>query len=496
MPVRPEDDRAPWRASNFMKTEVVEHSPTRKEIKIEIEAAVVRSAYDRVTARYAQHATVPGFRPGHAPQSVVRTRFKDKIRGEVLQELVPQAVQDAISELSLNVIGEPDLHLDNSEGLEKIGAEPISLHVHVEVLPEVTLGEFKGLEAARRVRPVADEDVDRVIQGLRDASGSLQPVEDRGAELGDTVTVNFKGKFVETPDEEDINVDEVDVELGGAGVQQEFTDNLLGVRADEERVFTVDYPADFTSKGLAGKKVEYAAKVVAVRRKELPELDDEWAKSLGEEFESLENLREKVREDLVKRAGAESDNHLRSEVMRKLIEAHPFEVPQTLSEHQANNRLESAVRDMIERGIDPRAQEINWEGVREQLKAQVEFDVRGSLLLEKIAEQENIEVADEEIEAEINQIAEASRQSPEQVRAALTKQGGATSIADRLRNRKALDLIVENARVTDEEWREEIPEDEQSAAEVTGASTESKAEQQQQSEADDETLTQSSSPEA
>jgi trigger factor len=478
-----------------MKTEVVEHSPTRKEIKIEIEADAVRSAYDRVSDRYAQMATVPGFRPGHAPRAVVRTRFKDKIRSEVLQELVPQAVQDAISELALNVIGEPDLHLENSEGLDKLGAEPISLHVHVEVLPEVTLGAFKGLEAARRVRPVGDEDVDRVIEGLRDTSASLQPVEDRGAEVGDTVTVNFQGKFVETPEEEDINVEDVEVELGGPGVQQEFTDNLMGVRADEERTFTVDYPADFTSKGLAGKKVEYTAKVIAVRRKELPEMDDEWAKSLGEEFESLASLREKVREDLVKRAGVESDNHLRSQVMKKLVEAHPFEVPQTLSEHQANNRLQEVVRDMIGRGFDPRGQEINWDGVREQMKAQAELDVRGSMLLEMIAEQEKIEVTDEEIEAEINMIAEASRQTPEQVRAALTKQGGATSIADRLRNRKALDLIVENARVTDEEWREDLEEDETSATQETDASQES-AEQKSAVGDEDETNAQSSSTEA
>jgi trigger factor len=438
-----------------MKTELIDVSPTRKEIKIEIEPEAVRAAYDRVSDRYAQHATVPGFRPGHAPREVVRTRFKDKIRGEVLQEVVPQAIQDAIAEHALDVIGEPGIHLDNSEGLGKLGTEPINVHVHVEVLPEVTLGEYKGLEAARRVRPVTDEDVDRVIEGLREASASLQPVEDRGAEVGDTVTVNFHGKFVETPEEEDITADDVDVELGGPGVQQEFTDNLLGVKADEEKTFTVDYPADFTSRGLAGKKVEYMAKVVAVRRKELPEVDDEWAKSLGEEFESLENLRAKVLEDLQKRAGVESDNRLRSEAMKKLVEAHPFEVPQTLSEHQANNRLEAAVRDMIERGMDPRGQQINWEGVRDSMKAQAEFDVRGSMLLEKIAEREKIEVSDEEIEAEINEIAASSRQTPEQVRVALTKQGGTTSIADRLRNRKALDLIVENASVTDEEWSEE-----------------------------------------
>jgi trigger factor len=494
MPVRLITEE-PERASNFMKTEVIDVSPTRREIKIEIEADTVRNAYDRISDRYAQQATVPGFRPGHAPRSVVRSRFKDQIRSEVLQELVPQAVQDAISEHSLNAIGEPELHLDNSEGLGKLGTEPISLHVHVEVLPEVTLGEYKGLEAARRVRPVGDEDVERVIQGLLDNSASLQPVEDRGAEIGDTVTVNFHGKFVETPDEEDINVEDVDVELGGAGVQQEFTDNLLGVKADEAKTFTVDYPADFTSKGLAGKKVDYTATVTAVRRKEIPELDDEWAKSLGEEFESLDSLRERVREDLVQRAGVESDNRLRSEVMRKLVEAHPFEVPQSLSEHQANNRLESAVRDMMSRGIDPRAQEINWDGVRAQLKAQAEFDVRGSMLLEMIADQEKIEASEEEIEAEINSIAASSRQTPEQVRAALTKQGGATSIADRLRNRKAIDLIVENARVTDEEWREEIPEDEASSTEVNEATSE-QAEQENKEEESDETKAQSSSPEA
>ena len=477
-----------------MKTELINLSPTRKEIKIEIEADDVRAAYDRISDQYAQHATVPGFRPGHAPRSVVRTRFKDKIRSDVLQELVPQAVQDAIKEHNLEAIGEPELHLDNTDAVNKMGAEPISMHVHVEVLPDVTLGEYKGLEAARRVRPVNDEDVERVIEGLRETSASLQPVEDRGAETGDTVTVNFQGKFVETPGEEDIQVDDVDVEIGGAGVQQEFTDNLMGVKADDVKTFTVDYPEDFTSKGLAGKKVEYTATVTAVRRKELPELDDEWAKSLNEEFESLANLREKVKEDLQKRAGVESENRLRSEVMKKLVEAHPFEVPDTLREHQANHRLEAAVRDMIGRGIDPRGENINWEGVRDSLKEQADFDVRGSMLLEKIADAEKIEVSDEEIEAEINELAASSRQAPEQVRAALTKQGGATSIADRLRNRKALDLIVNNARVTDEEWREELSEEDGESAAQEGVSSLEPSEQK--IEGDDEENVQPSSPEA
>lgn len=465
-----------------MKTELVDISPTRKELKIEIEAEQLRAAYDRISDRYAKLANVPGFRRGHAPRSVVRTRFKDEIRGEVLREIVPEAIEGAIRENALQVIGEPDVHLDNSEGLEKFGAEPLSIHVHVEVLPEVSLSQYKGLEAARSTRPVRDEDVERVIEGLREASASLQPIEDRPSEEGDTVTVNFHGTFKETPDAEPISVEDVDVELGGANVQQEFTDNLTGVRADEVKTFTVKYPEDFTSKGLAGKEVEYTATVTSVRRKELPEVDDEWAKSLGEEFDSLQMLREKVREDLEKRASVESDHRLRGSVMRKLVEAHPFEVPETLVEHQINQLVESVIRDMMGRGFDPRQGQLNWEGLREQLREQAASDVRGSMLLDRIADEEKIDVSDEEIEAEIAMLATNARQSVEQVRAALTKQGGERSIADRLRNRKALDLIVENASVSEEEWREE----EEPQASESSASQEADANPEQSDKTSEE----------
>jgi trigger factor len=476
-----------------MKTELIDASPTRKEIKIEIEAERLREVYDSISDRYAKLANVPGFRRGNAPRSVVRTRFKDEIRGEVLREVVPQAIEEAITEHKLVVIGEPDVHLDNADGLDKIGTEPLSVHVHVEVLPEVTLGQYRGLEATRSTRPVADADVERVIEGLREASASLQPVEDRASETGDTVTVNFHGTFTATPEDEPINVEEVDVVLGGEGVQQEFTDNLTGVRADEVKTFTVNYPEDFSSKGLAGKEVAYTATVTSVRRKELPEMDDEWARSLGEDFDSLATLREKVREDLQKRAGVESDHRLRSALMQKLVEAHPFEVPETLVEHQTQQLLESVVRDMLGRGLDPRQQQFNWDGVREQLRDQAASDVRGSMLLEQIADLEQITVTDEKIAAEINQIAASARQTPEQVRAALTKQGGERSIADRLSNRKALDLIVENAQVSEGEWREEEEPEKAAASESPEAVVEADSEQQQVEQSGEEAKAQSSS---
>jgi trigger factor len=437
-----------------MKTELIDVSGTRKEIKIEIEPAVVRAAYDRISDRYAKNANVPGFRRGHAPRSVVRTRFKTEIRGEVLRELVPDAVNEAIEKHELSALGEPDVHLDNSQALEKIGEEPLLFEVKVETFPEIELGEYKGLEAVRRARPVTDADIEGVIDGLRESSATQVPVEDRESQLGDILTVNFNGKFVDTPDEEDINVEDVELTLGGEGVQTEFTDNLVGVRADEQKSFTVNYPADFTSKGLAGKRVDYTATVTAVRIKELPEVDDEWARSLNEEFDSVATLRAKITEDLERRAATEAEHRLRGELMRKLSDTHRFEVPETLVEHQTNQRFQSIVRDMIGRGIDPRNQELNWEGARAELKGQAEDDVRGSLLLDRIAEEEKIDVTEAEIEAEIEAIADASRQPKEQVRAALTKDGGERSIASRLRNRKALDLLVANANVTDGEWNE------------------------------------------
>lgn len=441
-----------------MKTEIKDISPTRKQINVEIDAPAVLAVYDRISDSYAKAANVPGFRPGHAPRAVIRTRFKEQIRTEVLRELIPDAVQKAITEHKIEALGEPELNLENTEGLDQLGQKPISFHVDVEVLPEIKLGEYRGAEITRTTRPVKEKDLEGVIESLREGSASLEPVEDRGAQLNDTVTASFHGKFIDEPEAEPIKVEDVDVVLGGEGVVKEITDALTGTKADDERTFTVEYPADFSAKGLAGKKVEYTVKISAVRIKELPELDDDWAQSLGDEIESLEQLRTKVRGDLEQQVKDESDNRMRAELVRKLVDAHQFELPESLVQHQTEHRLEQVVRDMIGQGIDPRNPELDWDKARESVKEQASYDLRSSLLLERVAENEKIEVSDQEIDDEINAIADASRQTPEQVRAILTKQGGERSIAGRLRNRKALDLLVANARVTDQEWKEEEQE--------------------------------------
>ena len=437
-----------------MKTELTDVSQTRKEILIEIDQAQVQSAYDTVSDQFGKQANVPGFRPGHAPRSVIRTRYKSEIANQVLRELLPEAVNNAINEHSLTPIGEPDVQLEDAETINHLGEQPLKVKVGIEVFPEITLDNYKGLEVTRRTRPITDEDIEKTIESWREASAEMTPVEDRASEVGDTVTINARGQWVDEPDEEELKVDDIEVELGGPNVQAEFTEALTGVKPDDTRTFTVEYPADFTTTSLAGKKVQYVTEVTAVRRRELPEIDDEWAKTVGEEFETLDALKAKIREDLEIRAKAESDDRVRGALLRKLVENHQFEVPQSFVDRQTNYRFESVLRDMMSRGIDPRTQQVDWEGAREEMKAQALEDVRATMLMERIAEAENITVSDEEVEEEIELMAHMSRQPKEQLRAALTKNGGERSIAQRLRNRKALDLLVENARITDAEWND------------------------------------------
>lgn len=451
-----------------MKSSVTDNSQINKEIKIEIDGDTVRKTYDQISQQYAKSVRVPGFRPGHTPTSVVKTRFKDEIRSEVLRELVPNAINEAIEEHKLDVIGEPDIHLENSEGLAMNGSEPISLHVHVEVMPKIELGEYKGLEIERRTRPVSDEDITQAIENYRQSAATMEAVEDRSAEAGDTVTVDLKGTFLDAPDDEPISVEDVEIELGGGKVQPEFSDNLLGVKTDDEKSFTVSYPEDFSSAGLAGKRVEYQAKVTAVRRQTLPELDDEWARSMDQEgVTTVAELHDRVRGDFQARAAEEADNRMRADLVKQMADKHEIEPPTAFIQHQTNQLVENFARELMMRGVDPRTQDKNfWQMVGNQMQPQAIEDVRGMLLIERIADEEKIEVSDDEINEEIERLAEASGQSVEQVRATLTKNDGVRSIANRLRSRKAIDIVVENARVTEGEWREPEPEAETAAAET------------------------------
>lgn len=462
-----------------MKTEVIEVSPTQKELKIEIDGETVRDVYNKIAKKYAQAVMVPGFRKGLAPVDIVKMRYKDEIKNETLRELLPERVQQAIQENNLNPIGEPQLHLENAENVKLNGSEPISLHVHVEVMPEIPTPDYQKLEAVRRVRPVDEAELERIIDQRRQQGATLIPVEDRKSREGDTVITDLEGTFVgDAENSEPIKAEDLEIKLGDAGIEKTFSDNLTGVEEDEEKEFTVEYPADFSSPALAGKTVNYKAKIKSVGTMELPEADDEWAGSLEEGFGSMTELRRKLREDLELHSKNEADNRLRDELITKLIEDNEFEVPNTLIDVQARNLLNNFAQDLQQRGMDLNTLDENFVRMAyENMRGQAEKDVRGAMLLEKIAELEGVEVTGEEINEEIERIAQYYGVAPEQVRASLSQQGGENNIADRIRSRKAVEALVEKAKVSEGEWIDESQAKPEPEAE-TETETETAAEKQ------------------
>lgn len=439
-----------------MKTEIIEVSPTQKEIKIEIEAEAVKEAYNKVSQKFARAAQVPGFRKGLAPVDIVRLRYKDEIKSEVLQELVSSRVTEAIRENNINPLIEPQLHLDDAENIKINGSQPISLHVHVEVMPEIPTPNYKGFEITRRVRPLEKGELDSVIEERRKEYSSFLPVENRASEEGDTVIVDLEGTFEDEPDSEPIKASDLEIPLGDEVIEKAFTENLIGVKEDEDKKFTVSYAEDFTSPALAGKTVNYKAKIKSIGKVELPELDDEWAQSLGEDFSSIDDLREKLSKDLELVSASEADNRLRSELIAQLIEKHDFEVPNALIDSQARILLNNFAQDLSQRGVDLNKVEKDFvQMAYTQMRAQAERDVKGALLLEKIADSERVEITDEEITEEIKRMAQQYGVSPEEIRTSLNQQGGEANIASSLRTRKAVEALVNNAKITDGEWIDE-----------------------------------------
>ena len=440
-----------------MKVELEEKSPTKKELKIEIPAETVKEAFGRVASRYRNSVTIPGFRKGNAPIEQVKVRYKEEIANEVIREVVGGNVQKAIEEKGLSPLAEPEIHFDDFENLKTDGSEPIKLHVHVEVMGEVPTPNYKGLAVSRRVRPVPAEDADKIIEDLRKRGAAMLPVEGRKSETGDTVTVDLVGTFSGDDAKEPITAEGVEITIGDEQIEKSFTENLVGLGEEEEKEFSVSYAEDFGSAELAGRTVTYKATVKSIGRVELPELTDEWAKSLEGEYESLKDLREKISKDMESMAKADADARVRNDLVNILIESNKFEVPRAFVENQAYNLLNKWGQDLAQRGMD--LKNIDKQFVQmilqQQMMPQAELDVMGSLLLEKIGEVESIAVSEEEMNEEILRISNYYRIPTEDVRNSLAADGGLDNVQRQLKTRKTIEVIVDHAVIKDEPWVDE-----------------------------------------
>ena len=419
----------------------MEAGTCKKDLVIEISAEAVEREVEKITAQYRRLARLPGFRPGHAPASLVRTHFRSDIRNEIVQALVPKAFEDAIKEQKLSVVGQPSF-----EDLKFDDHQPLTCKASFEVLPDFELKNYQGLEVDEEVAAVTDAEVDEALEALRQRSATLTVVEGEPAAEGDFLTVGYRGRIAGEAAAKPREVKEAVVHIGGKGTVAEFSENLKGARVGEAREFDVTYPQSFGDKTLAGKTLRYHVKVEGIKHRVVPPVDDELAKSASD-FQTLDELRKHLREDLEEAAERGREMKTKEKLLEKLLEAHSFPLPETLVEAQLGRKIERTFAGLIAQGIDPRTVNADWAKIREEARPDAEQDARAALLLEKIAEAEKIEVSEEDLDEAIRRRAEAAQEPAAQLKSRLTRDGGLDKLKSSRRNQKAIDFIYRSAKI-------------------------------------------------
>lgn len=418
-----------------MTTEGTNHNPCAREVSVEIPADVVARETESVVQNFQKLANLPGFRKGKVPLTVVRTRFADDIRGEVVERLVPRYFREEMEKQRLEPVSKPQVtDLQVKEG------EPMRFKATFEVLPPIQVTGYQELRAEKADISISDEEVAAEMNNLRERRAVFSPVEDRPLADGDFADVSFAG----TPKQEGgkpISMQDVLVHIGGGDTVNEFSENLRGARPSEERTFDVVYPEDFNDPRLAGKIVEYKVQVKSIKQKTLPELNDEFAKSLGD-FENLEALKQRLREGMESQKQHNAEHEAKEKLVDELVRRNEFPVPESLVEHQIDIRLERGLRALAAQGLSAEhMKKMDLPRLRAGQRDAAVKEVKASLILGKIAETEKIEVSDEEIGNEIDALARQTKQSSEEIRSRLTRDGALDRIRNRIRNEKALDFL-------------------------------------------------------
>lgn len=411
----------------------------RRELDLEIPADEVTKKLESVAKEFARVARVPGFRPGKAPVSLIRRRFADDIKGEVVQSLVPERVEKAVSEQKLTPVSQPQVEkLDFTEG------QPLKFRAVFEVLPEFDLANYKDLDLEMPAMDVTDDDISKEIETLCERAAAFAPVEGRPAENGDYVQLKIMG----SPEGggEPIQADSVLCHIGAEETMEPFNENLRGANTGDHKNFDVAYPADYPDAKLAGKIYHYAVEVLGIKNKKLPELNDEFAKDVSDAA-TLDELKTKIREGLEHQRDHKHKELLREKVLAAVVKLHDFPVPESLVQHQMDVRLERVVRSLAAQGVDPRAVNVDWVTLRSRQQERASDDVKAELIVDRIATAENIDVTDEEVNHELEHAASHSGESAAAIHARLTKQGTLDRMKAKLRSDKTLDWLAQNSRI-------------------------------------------------
>lgn len=409
------------------------------ELEISIPAEEVEAETSKVTKSFQGRVRLPGFRPGKAPASLVRRNFEGDIRQKVLEQLVPRFFDARAKEENLRVVGTPnvsDVHFHEGE--------PLRFKAEFEIYPEFELAEYKGVEVPYRQPEVTDEDVAKRIEELREQKATFVNLDPRPLEDGDYAVISLESLAGAEPS---IKSDEVVVLVNGPETMAGFTENLRGASPGDEKDFDVTYPEDYGQEKLAGKTVTFHAVLKGLRRRELPEANDDFAQDLGD-FRNMDELKDALRKNIFQQREAEAQREAKDKLVQKLVDLNEFPVPERFVDGQIQMRVENRLRALAGQGVDPRALNLDWSKIKETQREAAVREVRGSLILGKIAEREAIVVTNDEVDREVQRIASQNREPIAATRKKLSEDGTMDRIASHIQTEKTLNFLFENATKT------------------------------------------------
>jgi trigger factor len=419
------------------KNDALKNDGVKREISVEIPADAVTRETETIIQKYQKVARLPGFRAGHVPASIIRQRFKEDLKSDVVEALVPRYFRKETEKLGMIPVSQPrvsDLHIHDGE--------PLRFKASFEVMPEIPAEGYKELRADKPEITVTDDDVEQALNSVREQHATFTSVEGRTLAEGDFAQASMDGKPKDGTDETNpVHMDEVLIEIGGKNTVAEFSENLRGASAGDERTFEVVYPEDASDKRLAGKTFVYTVKVHAIKQKTLPDLNDDFAKELGE-FTSLDQVRKQIRDNMEAEKRHAVEHEAKDKLVAELVKRNEFEVPESLVDRQIDLRLERGLRALAAQGMKMEdLKKMDLPRLRAGQREQALQDVKSSLLLGRVAELEKIEVSEEEVNHEVEALAKQAKQTPEAVRARLTQDGGLDRIRNRIRSEKTLDFL-------------------------------------------------------
>jgi trigger factor len=420
-----------------MKVAVESLEAWKRRLVVEAPTDVVQAAWERAYGRVQRQARLPGFRKGHVPRSLLKVHFADDVRREVAEHLIPDVYRQALTEAHLDPVNEPELQeVTLQEGT------PLTFTAVVEVKPEVVLADYKGVEVQHAPQPVTDEDVDQTVERMRESQAQYE-ARDRAAAPGDLVIVDYTLALDGQAPSSQTGYQFV---VGDGSVLPEFDQAVAGMHPGEERQVGVRLPDDHRREALRGRAGSATVKIVEVKEKVLPELNDDLARSLGE-FDTLDALRAAVRQELQARRDAEERHALQEKVVDGLLARHEMAVPESMVTRQLAHQIEH-LRDRLRRqGVDPDTAQLDYARMGTEMRPGAERAVRRALLLEAVAGREAIEATDAEVDAEVDALARAGQRPAPAVRRMLEKSGDLDGLRRSLQERKTLEFLVTHARV-------------------------------------------------